>query len=52
MAAPLEFLAQRDMILDFAVERNDRIAIGGDNRLVTAAQVDNLQPHGTKRHVV
>ena len=39
------------MVVDFSVERNRRVAIVADNRLVSAFQVDDLQPDRAQRRL-
>src|SRR5690349_4250111 len=37
------------MVVDFAVERDRRVAVFAHHRLIAARQVDDLQPHGAQR---
>jgi hypothetical protein len=38
------------VVVDFAVENNDQIAAIRKHRLVSALEIDNLQPDRTQRH--
>ena len=37
-----------EMVIDFAIEDDDRIAIFGKDRLVAVGEIDNLQPGGAQ----
>lgn len=52
MPERLELPAQLGMIVDFAVEDQDGVAVVAAHRLVAVAQVNDLQAHGTKRDVL
>jgi hypothetical protein len=39
------------MVIDFAVESQDRIAIIANKRLVSAYEIDDSEAHGAQRHI-
>ncbi len=49
VAALLQFTAQFQMIVNLAVEDDDSVAILGNNGLIAALNVDNLQPRSAQR---
>jgi hypothetical protein len=49
MPQRFQFPANFLVVVNLPVEGDSRVAIAADEWLVTAAKVDNLQAHGTKR---
>ena len=45
----LQFTADVSMVVDFAVERDDDVAILGNNGLIAPAEVDDLEPGRAQR---
>jgi hypothetical protein len=52
VAARFEFRAHFQMVVNFAVEDDDGIAIRGENRLVAGIEVDDFQAGGAERDEV
>jgi hypothetical protein len=50
VSVPLQFAAHFQMIVDLAVENNHRIAIAGNDRLIPAFNVDDLQARSAERN--
>ena len=50
MAAPLQLRSQFRVVVDFAVEGDDRVAILRNDGLIAAVEVDDLQPRGAQRN--
>jgi hypothetical protein len=45
----LELRANLEMVVDLAVERNGRVSIVAQKRLIAAGQIDDLQSDGAQR---
>ena len=46
VAAPFQFRAQFRVVVDLAVEGDNRVAVLGKDRLVAGIEVDDLEPRG------
>ena len=51
MAEGFEFTAQLGVIVDLAVEDDDRLPVVAPERLISSAQVDNFEAHRAQRDV-
>src|SRR5580692_6000182 len=49
MTAPLQLDSQLRMVVDLAVERDDDVAILGNNRLIAPAEVDDFEASRAQR---
>jgi hypothetical protein len=45
----LELRANLDVVVDLAVERNSRVPIVAEERLIATGQIDDLQSDGAER---
>ena len=48
---PSSSAPQFPMVVDLAVEDDDRVAIVADDRLIAAVEVDDLEAHGAQRRL-
>jgi hypothetical protein len=52
MAKLLKFRAQFGVIVDFAVEGDDHVAVAREHRLVAVAEIDNGKTRGAERNQI
>ncbi len=51
MAERFQLFADLGVIVNFAVEDNDGIAVFGAHRLIAAGEINDLQPHRAHRSI-